>query len=108
VKSRQVNFFVDDDQVDPILNELADQVVPRFIQFPHFLGWVLLKAETTGSRREIVALSFWDDVLEGSESISRDFRDEVRRIVGTNPTRKAFDILRVAIRDANGQPCLDL
>jgi hypothetical protein len=53
-------------------------------------------------------MSFWDDELEGSESISKDFRDQIRRIAGTNPTRRGYEILRVMVRDAHGQPCLDL
>ena len=36
-------------------------------RFPHFLGFVALQSE--GSRPKVVAMSFWDDGLEGSEAI---------------------------------------
>jgi hypothetical protein len=81
--------------------------VPRFSLLPHFLGFVALRSES-GPRREIVAMSFWDDGLEGSESVSQEFRDEIRRVGATNPSRKAYDIVRVMVRDTQGEPYLDL
>jgi len=107
VKSRQVSFFVEPDLVSGVMNAVVNDVLPRFSQLPHFLGFVALQSES-GPRKEIVAMSFWDDELEGSESVSREFRAEIRRVVGTNPTRKTYDILRVMVRDTHGQPCLDL
>ena len=107
MKSRQVSFFVEPDLLPGIMSAVADDVLPRFGQLPHFLGFVALQSES-GARREIVAMSFWDDELEGSEAVSQDFRDEIQRIAGTNPTRRAYEILRVMVRDAHGQPCLDL
>jgi hypothetical protein len=53
-------------------------------------------------------MSFWDDGLEGSESVSQEFRDEIRRVGATNPSRKAYDIVRVMVRDTQGEPYLDL
>ncbi len=52
-------------------------------------------------------MSFWDDGLEGSEASSEDFRNEIEAITGTTPARRAFDILKVMVRDTNGKPCLD-
>jgi hypothetical protein len=107
VKSRQVSFFVEPDLLPGIMSAIANDVLPRFGQLPHFLGFVALQSES-GYRREIVAMSFSDDELEGSESVSKDFRDEIRRIAGTNPTRRGYEILRVVVRDAHGRPCLNL
>jgi hypothetical protein len=107
VKSRQVSFFAEPDLLPGIMSAIANDVLPRFSQLPHFLGFVALQSES-GPRREIVVMSFWDDELEGSESVSQDFRDEIQRIAGTYPARRAYEILRVMVRDAHGDPCLDL
>ena len=107
MKSRQVSFFIDQDLLPSVMGTIVNDVLPRYGNLPHFLGFVALQSES-GPRKEIVALSFWDDGLEGSETASREFRSEIQRVVGTNPTRKAYDIVRVMVRDTDGQPCLDL
>jgi hypothetical protein len=103
MKSRQISFFVEHDLLPSVMAGIVDDVLPRFAPLPHFLGFVALQSES-GPRKEIVAMSFWDDGLEG---VSREFRAEVQRVVGTNPARKSYEILRVLVRDASGQPCLD-
>jgi hypothetical protein len=107
VKSRQISFFVEQDLLSKVMGAIVNDVLPRFAQLPHFLDFVALQSEN-GPRKEIAAMSFWDDGLEGSESVSREFRSEIQRAVGTNPSRKAYDILRVVVRDTDGQPCLDV
>jgi len=52
-------------------------------------------------------MSFWDDGLEDSEAISDSFRSEIQNVTGTAPARRAFDVLRVMVRDTNGDVCLD-
>jgi hypothetical protein len=106
MKSRQVSFFVETDLLPVVMLTIQDEVLPRFCQMPHFLGFVALRSET-GTRPEVAALSFWDDGLEDSEAISEEFRGEIQRVTGTTSSRKAFDILRVIVRDTNGEPCLD-
>jgi len=106
MKSRSVSFFVPDELVPEVVRRVQDEVLPRFSQMPHFLGFVTLQSEL-GPRPEIVAMSFWDDGLEGSEASSEDFRNEIEAITGTTPARRAFDILKVMVRDTNGKPCLD-
>lgn len=106
MKSRQVSFFVEPHLLPGVMSAVDEEVLPRFSQIPHFLGFVALQSEL-GPRPEIVAMSFWDDGLADSEAASEEFRDEIQRVTGTTSARKAFNILRVMVRDTNGNPCLD-
>ena len=106
MKSRSVSFFVDELLVPEVVRRIQEEVLPRFSKLPHFLGFVALQSELS-SRPEIVAMSFWDDGLAESEAISDDFRREIQTVTGTAPARRAFDILRVMVRDTNGEVCLD-
>lgn len=106
MKSRCVSFFVDELLIPEVVRRIQDDVLPRFSQLPHFLGFVALQSEL-GPRPEVVAMSFWDEGLDDSEAISEDFRNEIEAVTGTTPARRAFDILRVMVRDTNGQVCLD-
>jgi len=106
MRSRSVSFFVDEPLVPEVVRRIQEDVLPRFSEFPHFLGLVALQSEV-GPRPEIVAMSFWDDGLEDSEAISDSFRSEIETVTGTAPARRAFDILRVMVRDTNGEVCLD-
>ena len=90
-----------------VVRSVQEEVLPRFSQLPHFLGFVALESEV-GPRPEIVAMSFWDDGLEDSEAFSEDFRNEIERVTGLTPARRAFDILRVMVRDTDGNVCLDV
>ena len=101
-----MNFFVEPEMVSDILTRIEKEVLPRFSRLPHFLGFVALKSETN-TRPEIVALSFWDDGLEGSEEASEAFRDQVEEMTGAAPGRKTFEIIRAMVRDTDGAVCLD-
>ncbi len=106
MKSGCVSFFVDEDLVPEVVRRVQEDVLPRFSQLPHFLGFVALQSEL-GPRPEIVAMSFWDDGLDESESISEHFRNAIESVTGASPVRRAFDILRVMVRDTSGEVCLD-
>jgi len=81
-------------------------VLPRYSLLPHFFGFVALESEL-GPRPEIVIISLWDDELSESEATYELFRDEIQRLTGMTPARQAFDILRVMVRDTNGDICID-
>lgn len=101
MRSRQLNFFVEEARLSEVMAAVTTDVVPRFRELPHFLGLTVLKA-TSGNRTEILATSYWDDGLEDSESISREFVDEIYRVTGTNPSRKAYDIVFATVRCSDG------
>ena len=101
-----MSFFVEDKLIPDVVRRVQEDVLPRFSVLPHFLGFVALQSEV-GPRPEIVAMSFWDEGLEDSEAISEDFRNEIEAVTGTTPARRAFDILRVMVRDTDGNVCLD-
>ena len=108
MKCRQLSFYATPEAVDSALATIAGEVIPRFISRPHFIGYVVLQAQTgpghieSNTRREITVMSFWEDGLEGSESIVQEFIGEVNRVAGTNPTRKSFDLLKAMWRDSAG------
>jgi hypothetical protein len=106
VKARSVIFFVLPDQMADVERRIHDEVLPRFAQCPEFLGFVALQSD--GSRPEVTAMSFWNDGLEGSEAISEEFRDEIEGVTGSALARREFTIVKLMIRDSNGEICLDL
>lgn len=83
------------------MRAVRDRVLPNYAALPHFLGLTMIKADA-GSRAEIIVNSFWDDGLEGSEAEVSRFFDEITRVTGGNPSRKAFDTLHAQVRDATG------
>ncbi len=101
-----MTFFAQADQVPEVQRRVAEEVLPRFSEIPEFLGFVIMQSD--GRRSEIVAMSFWDEGLEGSEAISEEFRDEIERATGAAPTQKEFTVLTMAMPAATGAPPSDL
>lgn len=99
-------FFAEEDQMFDVKRRINDEVLPRFSEVPEFLGFVALQSE--GSRPEVIAMSFWNDGLEGSEAISEEFRDEIERVTGAALARKEFTIVKMMMRGSNGEVCLDV
>ena len=106
-KSRIVSFFAESDQIPEVVHAIDNEVLPRFNQLPHFLGFVGLQSES-GSRPEVVGISLWASDLDTSEAASEEFRDEIHRVTGTTPSRKGYDVLRVMVYDGDGELCIDL
>jgi hypothetical protein len=104
VKSRQVSFYIKADDIPMVMDTLRTEVIPEFQTLPNFLGLTMIKADL-GGRSEVVSTSFWDDGLEDSEQVASHFIDEIFRVTGSNPTRRAFDILYASVRDTNGELC---
>jgi hypothetical protein len=106
VKARSVIFFAEEDQIPDVKRRINDEVLPRFSEVPEFLGFVALQSE--GTRPEVIAMSFWNEGLEGSEAISEEFRDEIERVTGAALARKEFTIVKMMMRGSDGEVCLDL
>ena len=106
MKSRRVTFFTEREEIRAVMSAIEGNVLPRYLAMPHFLGFVALQSEQ-GPRLEIVIISMWDDGLEDSEALYDVFREEIQRVTGMLPARQTFDILRVIVRDTNGDICLD-
>lgn len=104
MKSRQVSFYVDMDDLPRVMETICDDVLPQYSMLPHFLGVTVVKADL-GERSEVIATSFWDDGLEGSEEVSAKFIAEIVNVTGRNPARKTFDVLYAEVRDSNGTLC---
>jgi hypothetical protein len=100
VKARFVNFFAQSDRIPDVKRRISDEVLPRFSAIAEFLGFIILESE--GSRPEIIAISFGDHGLGGSEAISEEFRDEMERVTGAALARKEFNIVRMMMRGSNG------
>jgi hypothetical protein len=106
MKSRQVSFYVENERLPLLMETIQDEVLPQFQQLPHYLGITVIKADL-GDRSEVIATSFWDDGLADSQLVSNHFVEEIVRVTGRNPSRKAFDILYAQVRDAQGALCDD-
>jgi hypothetical protein len=96
VTTRCVSFFAEPGQVSEVERRINNDVLPRFSSVQGFLGFLALLSN--GSRREIIAMSFWDGGLEGSEEISEIFRDEIERVTGAAPARKEFRVITMVMR----------
>ncbi len=109
MKCRQLTFYAMPEAVEIALVTISEDVVPRYIALPHFLGYVVLLSDThagqgdTDGRRQLTVMSFWHTGLEGSDAVAREFISEVNRVAGTNPSRKSFDLLKAMWRDSNGE-----
>lgn len=109
MKCRQLTFYAKPDAVEFAMTTISEDVVPRFIALPHFLGYVVLMSDTYGDqmnadgRRQLTVMSFWHTGLEGSDAVAREFISEVNRVAGTNPSRKSFDLVKAMWRDSNGE-----
>jgi len=106
MKSRQVSFYAGHGELPVVMSAVCSEVIPRFEQLPHFLGLTVLKSDLA-DRSEVVATSYWDDGLEGSEMESQRFVDEIVRVTGSNPSRKIYDILYAEVRDSSGTLCTE-
>ena len=113
MKCRQLSFYAEPDEVERTMVVIAEQVVPKFVKTPHFLGYVVLETDPspghpdTDNRRELTVLSFWSDGLEGTEATAQDFIGEVNRVARTNPVRKRFSLLKAMWRDDHGNLLAD-
>jgi hypothetical protein len=106
VKARFVSFFAESERIPEVTRRIDDEVLPRFSAIPEFQGFVILQSE--GSRPEIIAISFGDHGLEGSEAISEEFRDEMERVTGAALARKEFTVVKMMMRGSNGAVVVDL
>ena len=108
MKCRQLTFFAEPAAVESAMATITNEVIPKFIDIPHFLGYVVLQSDVSpghsnsNARRELTVMSFWSDGLEGSDSTAKKFITEVNRVAGTNPVRKTFDLLKGMWRDSAG------
>ena len=98
-------FYAEEEPKPDVKRRIDEEVLPRFSEVPHFLGFVAFQSE--GSR-QVVAMSFWDDGLEGSEAFSEEFRIEMERVTGAALARREFTIVRMLMRGADGAVYLDV
>jgi len=105
VKSRYVSFFVEPEQDARVVHSVDEDLVPRLSALENFRGLLVIKTGR-GRRSEVVAISLWSDDLQDSEAASQKLLDDVRA-AGFRPALQEFDIVRVMMRDADGNVCLD-
>ena len=108
MKCRQLAFYAEPAAVESTMATITNEVIPRFSDIPHFLGYVVLQSDPTPGhrdsdvRRELTVMSFWSDGLADSDATAQQFISEVNRVAGTNPVRKTYDLLKAVWRDEDG------
>lgn len=81
--------------LDDVMTLFDTEVLPRYLDSPHFLGLIVVDAEDV--RHEVLGMSVWDGDLDGSEEVVAEFRRRVADIAGTSPTTKAYEVLRLVM-----------
>jgi hypothetical protein len=104
--SRQVTAFVAPGALDAVISTLVDEVLPVYRESPHFLGFTVVKSDK-GPRTEVVAMSYWDDGLEGTAQLSDKFVAQIRAIDGVSAARRSFEIVHASMRDTTGGFCTE-
>jgi heme-degrading monooxygenase HmoA len=85
-----VSFFAEAAALPEIRRRIREEALPRFAQVPGFRGIAVVHSE--GDRSEILAMSLWDEELDISEDISEAIREEIEKMTGRAPSRKAYDV----------------
>lgn len=94
MKARTVSFYIDSTLLPEVLRTLDEELLPRYLATPHFLGLAVLESETE-SRPEVVGMSVWDDDLHDCEAVIEEFLQRLYEVTGTSATRKQYDVLRL-------------
>jgi hypothetical protein len=95
MQARTLSFFINREMLDDVMTLIDTEVLPRYLDSPHFLG--LIVVDTEDVRHEVLGMSVWDGDLEGSQEIVSEFRRRVADLAGTSPTTKKYDVLRLVV-----------
>lgn len=95
MQARTLSFFINRQMLDEVMAIFDTEVLPRYLDSPHFLGLIVVDAEDV--RHEVLGMSVWDGDLEGSQEIVSEFRRRVTDVAGTSPTSKAYEVLRLVV-----------
>ena len=101
MKCREISFFIEPGLLAASMGRVTEEVLPQFLDLPHFRGYVVLEAEH-GVHRQVRVMSFWDDHLGESEAASHAFIEAVYDIIGSNPAREVFAIRGAMLIDHEG------
>ena len=101
MKCREISFFIEPELLEASMDRVTDDVLPQFLDLPHFRGFVVLEADH-GNHRQVPVMSFWDDHMAQSEAASQAFIEAVYDIVGSNPSREVFDVRGALLIDHEG------
>ncbi len=101
MKCREISFFITPDLLDASMGRVTNEVLPQFLELPHFRGFVVLEADH-GEHRQVRVMSFWDDYMAESAGASQAFIEAVYAIIGSNPSREVFNIRKAMLIDHEG------
>jgi hypothetical protein len=94
MKARTVSFYIEAALMPEVLRTLDEELLPQYIDLPHFLGLVVLESETE-TRPEVVGMSLWDGDLRDCDDIIEGFLRRLYDVTGTSATRKRYEVLRL-------------
>jgi hypothetical protein len=80
---------------------VAAELLPRFLELPHFRGYVALESDD-GNHHLVRVLTFWEGDPTGSRAAAHAFFEATYDVVGSNPTVETFDIRSAMLLDEEG------
>ena len=101
MKCHQASFFIDPDVLDASMANVAAELLPRFLELPHFRGYVALESDD-GNHHLVRVLTFWVGDPTGSRAAAHAFFEAVYDIVGCNPAVETFAIRSAVVLAEEG------
>lgn len=94
IRARVLTFYVEEDQIPNLLQELDEVVVPRFAENKDFRGLICL--EEANGRSQVLAISLWDGRgMEETEAESERIRRQLIEASGTHGiATRHYSVLR--------------
>jgi hypothetical protein len=94
MKARTVSFYIESTLMPEVLRTLDEELLPHYLELPHFLGLVVLESQTD-TRPEVVGMSLWNGALRDCDDIVEGFLRRLYDVTGTSATRKRYEVLRL-------------
>jgi hypothetical protein len=94
MKGRTVSFYIDREFTEDCLRIFDEELLPRYLAMPQFLGIVVLEGELD-DHPQVLGLSVWDGELEDSEEVIEQFLRRLNTVAGVSAARRSYDVLRL-------------
>ena len=101
-----MSFFAEPHQIPEVERRIHEEVLPRFMAIPHFLGFV--RTSIRGHSPGNCGYVFLGRRARRLRGDLRGIPNEVERVTGATPARKEFGIVKMLVRAPNGKFFLNM